>query len=362
MDLTRPTDPTDPTDLANPAGPNVPTGPADPTGLTGLTDPVGPTRPTDPTDPADLIRSTVPTGPTGPPSPAVPTGPTDLISSAGPASSTDPAAELDRRLRRAAATSGGRVSMVAAVVRYEFLMQVRRPAVWIVQLGLVGLVLLTAGASGPLQLRPGAPLPAVLATWALAVSMVTPLGAGLLLADRGRRERRLGVGALLDATPAGPGVRWWGKAIGATAATITPVALSWAGLTVYLAATHGAAAIPLGLAAFAAVALPGLLFVAAFSLAVPLLTGSPLYRVLFAGYWFWGNLTPPNFVPTLAGTPFEPVGEYASGGWFGGHLLQTVARGIHPGPGQAAFSVAVVLAAALAALAVPPVLARRSAS
>jgi hypothetical protein len=249
--------------------------------------------------------------------------------------------------------AAGRLRTVAAVARFEFLMQVRRVAVWVVQLGLIGLVLLTAGPAGPLQLRPGAPLPAVMATWALALSMITPLGTGLLLADRGRRERRLGVEGLLDATPAGPGARWWGKAIGATAATITPVACGWIALTGYLAAGHGLAAVPLGLAAFAAVTLPGLVFVAAFALSVPLLIGSPLFRVGFTGYWFWGNLTPPNFVPTPAGTPFEPVGEYASGGWFGGHLIQALARHVHPGPGQAALSVAVVLIGALLALAIP---------
>jgi hypothetical protein len=256
----------------------------------------------------------------------------------------------------------GWLPTVAAAARFEFRMQVRRVAVWAVQLGLIGLVLFTAGPDGPLQLRPGTPLPAVMATWALAVSMITPLGTGLLLADRGRRERRLGVGGLLDATPAAPGARWWGKAIGATAATITPVACGWAALTGYLAARHGPAALPLGLAAFAAVTLPGLIFVSAFALSVPLLTGAPLFRVGFTGYWFWGNLTPPNFVPTLAGTPFEPVGEYASGGWFGGRLIQALARGVHPGPGQAAVSVAVVLTAALIALAVPRLVARRSPS
>jgi hypothetical protein len=260
------------------------------------------------------------------------------------------------------AAGGGWLPTMLASARFEFRMQVRRVAVWVVQLGLIGLVLSTAGPEGPLQLRPGTPLPAVMATWALAVSMITPLGTGLLLADRGRRERRLGVDDLLDATPAGPGGRWWGEAIGATAATITPVACGWVALTGYLAARYGPAAVPPGLAAFAAVTLPGLVFVAAFALSVPLLTGAPLFRVGFTGYWFWGNLTPPNFVPTPAGTPFEPVGEYASGGWFGGHLIQALARGVHPGPGQAAVSVAVVLTAALIALAVPRLVARRSPS
>ena len=86
----------------------------------------------------------------------------------------------------------GWLSTVAAAARFEFRMQVRRVAVWVVQLGLIGLVLFTAGPDGPLQLRPGTPLPAVMATWALAVSMITPLGTGLLLADRGPRETPAG--------------------------------------------------------------------------------------------------------------------------------------------------------------------------
>jgi hypothetical protein len=118
-----------------------------------------------------------------------------------------------------AVARGGWLTAVLAVARYEFFMQIRRVAVWVVQFGLIGLVLITAGPAGPLQLRPDAPLPAVMATWALALSMITPLGAGLLLADRARRERRLGAEGLLAATPAGPGARWWGKAIGASAAT-----------------------------------------------------------------------------------------------------------------------------------------------
>jgi ribosomal protein S18 acetylase RimI-like enzyme len=70
-------------------------------------------------------------------------------------------------------------------------------------------------------------------------------------------------GDLLGSAPSGPGPRWWGKAIGATAATLTPVACAWAVLMIYLAIVRGAGVIPLGIASFAAVILPGMLFVAA---------------------------------------------------------------------------------------------------
>ena len=41
-----------------------------------------------------------------------------------------------------------------------------------------------------------------------------------------------------------------------------------------------------------------------------------MYRVLLAGYWFWGNLMPPRLMPTLAATPLLPLGSYAADGLF----------------------------------------------
>ena len=71
-----------------------------------------------------------------------------------------------------------------------------------------------------------------------------------------------------------------------------------------------------GLAAFAAVLLPGLIFVTALSLAVAAILTPAVYRVLLAGYWFWGNLMPPRLMPTLAATPLLPLGSYAADGLF----------------------------------------------
>ena len=51
--------------------------------------------------------------------------------------------------------------------------------------------------------------------WAIDFMMLTPIGVGILLADRGRREARLALQDLLDATPTDIGPRWWGKALGA---------------------------------------------------------------------------------------------------------------------------------------------------
>lgn len=83
-------------------------------------------------------------------------------------------------------------------------------------------------------------------------------------------------------------------------------------------------AVPLGLLAFAAVNLPGLLFVGAFSIACTAILWVPLYQFLFTGYWFWGNwlLQGPQSplyipVPTLSGTLLTPAGYYAAIGLFG---------------------------------------------
>lgn len=238
---------------------------------------------------------------------------------------------------------------VRGAARYEYLMQVRRPAVWI-----VAVVLIAAAAAGPGRLSAHASLGDLTASWAVTFNLFAPLGVGILLADRGRRDSRLGLDDLLDAAPAGCGPRWWGKALGAGAATVTPILCCWMVLLLDLARSHGLAVVPVGLLAFAAVALPGLCFVAACSLAIPLLIGPTLYRAGFIGYWFWGNLlnTKRLPIPTVAGTPFEAIGEYASGGWFAGKTFEAPNRGIHPDSVLAAVNVAFLVAAAVVVLAV----------
>ena len=249
------------------------------------------------------------------------------------------------------ASSPRALTGLAGAARYEYRMHLRRPAVWIVELTLIGLVFLGAGPRHPMHLGADTPVAALIGGWALTFNLLLPLGVGILLADRGRRERRLGIDELLDATPTGRGLRWWGKALGVTAAAATPIACAWVVLLTVVAISRGPAVVPLGIAAFAGVILPGLMFVAAFSLAVPLVTGPALFRVLFIGYWFWGNLLSPSFaIPTLSGTIIEPLGEYASAGWFGGMTLTATERGVEPDGMLAAASVAVLLATSVGVL------------
>ena len=213
---------------------------------------------------------------------------------------------------------------------YEFRMQLRRRALWIT-FSLFGLALVLSR----LALAPwshyfeGLPVPQLVANWSLSVQFLHPVAFGVLLADRLPRDRRTRVGELLDALPASPGGRFLGKYLGATLATLVPVLLTWAAGIAYIVVDRGApgAVLP-GLVAFSTINLPGLLFVAAFSVACPVILWVPLYQFLFVGYWFWGNLIPTsptgNMMPTLSHTALAPLGEYAANGLFG--TEQTVPR------------------------------------
>lgn len=248
-----------------------------------------------------------------------------------------------------------------AAARYEYLMQVRRPAVWVV---VIALIALRCAGPLPVYITSITDHATLVADWANNFIMLCPIGVGAVLADRVRRESRLGLDDLLTSTPTGIGPRLWGKAIGAGAATITPVAVAWTALLGYLTAQRGAGVIPVGLEAFAVIMLPGLVFVAACSVTVPYLTGPVLFRIGLFGYWVWSNMVGPKYgIPTLAGTPFEANGEYPSGAWFHGMLFAAKQRGITPTGGEAALSIAFLLLAALAALLITQfVLTKRSPS
>lgn len=152
----------------------------------------------------------------------------------------------------------------------------------------------------------------------VVVNAFMPVGFGILLADRLVRDRRLYVDELLDTTGGSSGWRLWGKYLGATLATIAPVFLVYlAGIGYVVAKWGDLRAFPLGLAAFGTINVPGLLFVAAFSIVVPVVIWMPLYQFLFIGYWFWGNLLSPTYgIPTISDTPLTPLGEWSASGLF----------------------------------------------
>ncbi len=201
-------------------------------------------------------------------------------------------------------------------MRYEFRMQIRRPAVWITLLTM-SLICFT-GQRSPWNYGTRTPLDTVIGEWAVAVNAFMPVGFGILLADRLVRDRRLHVDELLDTATVSPGARLWGKYLGATLATIAPMFLVYlAGIGYVVAKWGDVRAFPLALAAFAAINVPGLLFVAAFSVVIPAVVWMPFYQFLFIGYWFWGNLLSPTYgIPTISDTPLTPLGGWAAAGLF----------------------------------------------
>lgn len=199
---------------------------------------------------------------------------------------------------------------MTAALRYEFRMQLRKRSMWITN----GLVVLLLGLLGARQLGDVLDDPdakATMAATALLVNIILPVAYGCFLADRLVRDDRLGVAPILDATPAPAAGRLAGKYLGTCAAATIPLAIVYFGFaTLYAATSSRPDALGWAAAIFAAVILPAVLFVGAFALVVPLLMPAPLFRVLFVGYWFWGNSISPDQMPTLASSLITPIGSY----------------------------------------------------
>ena len=214
-------------------------------------------------------------------------------------------------------------------LNYEFRMQIRRRAVWITLILLMCLLLalffrqlatiqIILG-SNPLFHLSDYPLIDSLVQWGYAGNRLLPIGVGVLLADRLVRDRRTRVDELLTTLPASLGGRLLGKYLGSMLATLVPVfAFYTLGVIFILVQTHNLLVLPLSLLVFAALTLPGMLFVSAFSVALPILIWVPLYQFLFVGYYFWGNeLGTHTGIPTLSGTILTPIGGFMARGLFG---------------------------------------------
>lgn len=236
---------------------------------------------------------------------------------------------------------------ILTTARHELRMQLRRKALWIA-FGLASAITLPVLGPTPWRLEAATPVPEVVAQWSLALSLFHPIVFGCMLADRLSRARRLHVEELAATTPSTPGTRLLATYLGATAATLLPIVAVWAtGIGVAAVRWGDLSAVPLGMAAFATVNLPGLLFIAAFSLLCPLLLSVPLYQFLFIGYYMWGNWIGRSWgIPTISETWLTPAGGFAASGLFGTSLI----HGGQATTSDALASIALLLAAAAAAL------------
>src|SRR5713226_7991785 len=210
-----------------------------------------------------------------------------------------------------------RFDTFVGALRYEFRMQIRRRSVWItfIALGLFFIVF-----HQPWYRPITTPAGDALVYWTGEVQSFLAIAVGILLADRLPRDRRTKVEEVLDTLPGAPGARVFGKYLGSTLATLVLMfAVYCVGVGYIISRWHDVQALPIALATFAAIVLPGILFIGAFSIACPAILWVPLYQFLFVGYWFWGNALSPTRtgIPTLSQTILTPIGTYISAGMLG---------------------------------------------
>lgn len=199
-------------------------------------------------------------------------------------------------------------------LRYEFHMQLRRSSVWITFIALGAFFIVF---HQPWYRPITTPASDAIVYWTGEVQSFLAIAVGILLADRLPRDRRTRVQEVLDTLPDATGARVFGKYLGSTLASLVPMfAVYCVGVGYIIFRWQDVQALPIALATFATIVLPGILFVGAFSIACTAILWVPLYQFLFVGYWFWGNLLPYFGIPTLSETILTPVGGYMCTGFF----------------------------------------------
>lgn len=183
----------------------------------------------------------------------------------------------------------------------------------------------------------------------LACNVFFPIVAGILSADRVRRDFRLGVRELQDSTPLSRPTYVLAKYLGALASSLLPLFLWVMGIAAFMAVIGRAHAsmlyaVPV---AFLTITVPAFAFVVAFSLACPMIMPLSIYQILFTGYWFWANFIPPKLFPTLNGTLLTPSGMFVQQGFFGGDASRALAGGVQSSLMQSAPAEAVANLAVL---------------
>ncbi|HXR66764.1 MAG TPA: hypothetical protein VN729_12605 [Ktedonobacteraceae bacterium] len=219
------------------------------------------------------------------------------------------------------------LSTLLGVARYEFRMQVKRPGIWIT-FAVVTFYIIFIAMGGPGEVSKDIkeniahlPLLIYMADFTYSVNQYLPIFFGCLLADRLVRDRRLKTEEIMNTTGASVGTRLLGKYFGNLCATIVPMLAVYAIVLCYIVyVAQNLMAIPMFLLTFVTIALPGLLFVTAFSLACPLFMPVSLYMFLYVGYWVWGNMflkQQQEFsVPSLSRTILTPSGTFIVNGLF----------------------------------------------
>jgi ABC-type Na+ efflux pump permease subunit len=208
---------------------------------------------------------------------------------------------------------------LGGVIRYEFAMQARRVSLWIVSalLGIIPLIQFNSTNNYTHDANLPVTHANIVVVEAAGAATIFALGAGLILADRLRRDRTTRMLDVLRAAPVSDRLRLAGKYLGATLATLLPLTLLYVvGFACLVVHWHDATILPLALAGYIAFVLPAVFFVSAFSIACTSVLWPPLFQFLFVGYWLWDSLDPKGPIPTLDGTVLSPSGRLTMTGLF----------------------------------------------
>jgi ABC-2 type transport system permease protein len=223
-----------------------------------------------------------------------------------------------------------------AVLRYEFLMQIRRVTFWVIFA--VGAIVPVIQFFNPQNFTHDANLAisqhSMIVIETTDIAGFVALATGLLLAGRVQRDHSLRVEEILKTAHPTPMTRLFGKYAGATLASFVPAALLTAlGTAVLVVRYQDPGVIPLALAVAALTIIPATLFVGAFAIACGTFMWAPLFQFLFLGYWLWEQLDPKGPIPTLNGTILSPSMRLVMTGIFGFMPFRTTDLSYYPAVG-----------------------------
>jgi ABC-2 type transport system permease protein len=227
----------------------------------------------------------------------------------------------------------GQWSAFGAVLRYEFLMQIRRVTFWVV-FALAAIAPITQFFN-PQNYTHNANLAisqrSVIIIEMAGIAGFVALATGLLLAGRVQRDRTLRVEEILKTARTTPMMRLFGKYTGATLASFVPAAIITAlGIGVLVARYQDVSLIPLAVTVATLTIVPVTLFVGAFAIACSTFMWAPLFQFLFLGYWLWEQLDPKGSIPTLNGTVLSPSMRLVMTGIFGFTPFRTTDLSYYP--------------------------------